>query len=101
MDTSSTDKLLNTIVDDMAYAAAIVDDLHERGYDNNFELMGNRLICLQSQECYAPRDFWVDEIYRFDHDRIGLRGYFVYALREPVNEVMGIFIARLVEDFHL
>jgi len=101
MDTSSTDRLLDTIVDDMAYAAAIVDDLHERGYDNNFELVGNRLLCLQSQEHYAPRDFWVDEIYRFDHDSIGLRGYFVYALREPIHDVMGIFIARLVEDFRL
>jgi hypothetical protein len=85
----------------MAYAAAIVDDLHDRGYDNNFELVGNTLVCLQSQEQYAPRDFWVDEIYRFDHDGIGLRGYFVYALREPVHDVMGIFIARLVEDLRL
>jgi hypothetical protein len=101
MDTSSTDRLLDTIVDDMAYAAAIVDDLHQRGYDSNFELIGNKLVCLQSQQHYSPRDFWVDEIYRFDHDNIGLRGYFVYALREPVHHVMGIFIARIVEDFRL
>ena len=101
MDTSSTDQLLDTIVQEMAFAANIIDGLHKRGYNHNFELIGNKLMCVESRQCFRPRDFWVDEIYQFNQEKVGLKGYFVYALREPSNDMMGIFSAHIVQDFQL
>lgn len=98
MTTNDVEVLLNKIAEDMNYADVIIDSLHSMGYNNNYELAGNKLVCLQTQLYYFPRDFKVDEIYRFDVGPMQLEGYYLYALRDSSGHPAGIFTAYPVQD---
>jgi hypothetical protein len=48
MTPKEVDVRLNTIIEEMQSAGEIIDDLHRLGYLYNFDLVGNKLICLQT-----------------------------------------------------
>ena len=98
MTTNEVDTLLNKIVEDMKYADVIIDSLHSMGYNKNYELAGNKLVCLQTQLYYFPRDFEVDGIYNFELDPMKIEGYYLYALRDSCGTPAGIFTAYPVQD---
>ncbi|HEY9007364.1 MAG TPA: hypothetical protein VIM75_14585 [Ohtaekwangia sp.] len=91
MDTSLAEKLLSRIVTEMDTATSVIDALHKRGYTYNFELTEDKLICLQNFKSYFPDDFIVDVVYPLEGANNDLRECFVFALREPITKVKGIF----------
>ena len=93
MDISIADRILYKIVADMQIAATLVDRLQLRGYTENFILVSNKLMCLSDHTYYCLSDFQVDEVYQIHDEAIGLKGYYVYALRQLANNLKGIFVA--------
>ncbi|HEY9049187.1 MAG TPA: hypothetical protein VIN08_24970 [Ohtaekwangia sp.] len=91
MDTTLTEKLLGRIVKEMDSATRVIEALHKRGYTYNFELTDEKLICLQNFKCYFPDDFVVDVVYPLEGASHDLKECFLFALREPLTEVKGIF----------
>jgi len=77
----------------MQYADELIDNLHSLGYRYNFDLIGNKLICLQTHMYFFTREFQVDEIFSFDQAPMGINDYYLYALRDPSGQAMGIFTA--------
>jgi hypothetical protein len=98
MNIFDVDNLLNKLIKEMRYAEMLIDNLHGLGYCLNFELEADRLVCRQTQTFFFPRDFQVDEVYRFDQDFKGIRGYYLYALRDLAGTVKGLFTAYPVPD---
>lgn len=97
MITNEVEILLNQVVDDIRCGEVVVDSLHAMGYNYNFELVGNKLLCLQTGLYYFPRDFEVDQVYCFDSTPMGIEGYYLYSLRDSSGPV-GIFTAYPVKD---
>lgn len=99
MQNYDVDTILSRLISDMDYAKCVVDQLHLLGYTNNFEVSGNKLICIQTRQTYLPKDMQVDEVYQFEKETKGLQGYFLYAIRNKDRSVMGIFTAYPAPDF--
>jgi hypothetical protein len=71
----------------------IIDDLRRLGYLYNFDLVRNKLICLQTHMYFFTREFQVDEVYRFDQEPMGIDDYYLYTLRVPSGQAVRIFTA--------
>ena len=91
--------MLRAIISEMEYPVEIVYRLRIIGYEYNFELVGNKLHCLQTKQFYLPRDLQVDEIFQFERYDKCMQGYYLYALRNSDNSVMGIFSIYPVAEF--
>ena len=98
MTTREVDLLVNKIIEDMQYAEELIDNLHSLGYQYNFDLAGNKLVCVQTQMYFFTREFQVDKVYRFDQEPIGIDDYYLYALRDPTGQPVGVFTAYSVSD---
>src|SRR5688572_22346726 len=94
MDISIADTILDKIVEDVRIATTLIDRLHKRGYKENFELVDNKLMCLGTHDYYCPSELQVDEVYQIDEEVIGIKGYYVYALRQIATNLKGIFVAQ-------
>ena len=80
---------------EMNDAVNVIEVLHSKGYEENFELVDGLIRCCSNKQYYKVRDFFVDEIYRFSDDSGVLNGTYIYAVRETWNSVKGIFIIHL------
>ena len=88
------DRILGKVSREMQPATEIIDHLRKEGYTENFELVNDLLMCAKNHQRYNVKDLQVDEIYRFDDDSDILDGVFIYAIREPWDDLKGIFILR-------
>jgi hypothetical protein len=95
MDLITANVIIQKIRKEMRSACAIVDLLHANGYTNNFQLMGDQLMCTENHFYYKIKEFQVDEIYRFDDESGTLNGLYLYALRHSWDDNKGIFIVDL------
>lgn len=95
METVIVEKMLRTIVKDMAYATGTIQWLWAMGYQQNFELVGNKLMCLQCLDFFYPSELTVDHLERID----GL--CYIYGLRHAKSNIKGIFVIYTDEDINI
>jgi hypothetical protein len=73
-------------------------DLQERGYDHDFILNNECILCIQQSELIHPEDFEVTETYRFDGNRRTRDNYIIYAIRTLNDDLRGILMTSF--NFH-
>ena len=79
-------------MDNFNNKAATIIDLQQRGYDQDFVLKNEYLLCVQCDELIAPDDFEITEVHRFD-GRPRLRdNYVIYAVRSVHTDLQGILM---------
>ena len=92
METITVEKMLNVIVRDMTYASCTVKWLSTLGYRQNFELVGDRLMCVQNKKFFKPSELTVDHLLKID----GL--CYIYGLRHDNLCIKGIFVVYTDKD---
>ena len=85
-------KLLHDLLDDLTPISSFIDELEFLGYDERFELLGNKLMAKVSGGIFYPNELSVDHLYHMD----GI-GY-VYGLRHRDTQVKGIFVLYSVNS---
>jgi len=86
------EKMLNEIISDMAYASCTVKWLSTLGYKQNFELVGDKLMCVQNKKFFGLNELRVDHLQKVN----GL-GY-IYGLRHDNLCIKGIFVLYTDSD---
>lgn len=67
-------------------------DLQERGYDQDFVLKSEGILCIQQNELVRPEAFEITETYRFEGKRRPYDNYIIYAVRSVENDFKGILM---------
>ena len=73
-------------------AEAIID-LQKQGYDQDFVIKNEHILCVQDSELISPDDFEVISAYRFDGAKRPKDNYVIYAIRSMHNDLKGILMA--------
>lgn len=76
--------------------AEVIIDLQERGYDNDFILRNEGVLCVQQNELINPDAFEITETYRFDGQPRPCDNFIIYAVRESNSDIRGILMASYV-----
>jgi hypothetical protein len=72
--------------------AQVIIDLQERGYDHDFILKNEYILCIQESQTISPDDFEITETYRFEgKDRL-CDNYIIYAIKSVNHNVNGILM---------
>lgn len=69
-----------------------VIDMQERGFDADFSLNGDRLLCTQLSVLIRPRDFEVVEMHYFPRSRESSCERMIYGIEVPSCGLKGILI---------
>ncbi len=69
-----------------------VADLQQRGYTYNLSLENKCLLCDEREIYLHPRDFEVDEVYRFEGNSDPGDESVVYAISSPKHSFKGILV---------
>ena len=72
-------------------AEAIID-LQLRGYDQDFVIKNEHLLCVQDSELISPDEFEVISTYKFEGGKRLRDNYVVYAIRSMHNDLKGILM---------
>src|SRR3569623_654156 len=72
-------------------AEAIID-LQLRGYDQDFVIKNEHILCVQDSELISPDDFEVIGAYKFERSKRLRDNYVVYAIRSIHNDLKGILM---------
>lgn len=86
------DFLLMKIVGDLSPLTANIDRLHRMGYVNNFELVGDQVMCLENRLCAPISDIVVDEVLEYTEEDGGLKKISLLAIYELKYGRKGIFL---------
>jgi hypothetical protein len=70
-----------------------VQDLQRRGYTENFNLQKDLLLCDEREIFLHPRDFEVDEVYRFEGNSDPGDENTVYAISSGKHKLKGILVS--------
>lgn len=82
----SVNRLLDDLMDTMTQFSCHIDDLFIMGYDQHFELVGNKLMCTASGAIFYARELAVDYLHH-------VRGIgYVYGIRHGDTNLKGIFV---------
>jgi len=73
-------------------ASAIIE-LQSRGYDRDFIIKDEHLVCIQTMQLMCPDDFEIIETYRFDGKECSCDNYIIYAIKSVDDEIKGILMA--------
>jgi hypothetical protein len=73
-------------------SAAIID-LQERGYNMDFILKNEFILCLQDKELISPDDFEITETYQFDGEKRPGENHVIYAIYAIHSGLKGILMA--------
>jgi hypothetical protein len=76
-------KLLTVITDTLT-------DLHNRGFTSDFILLGDRLLCTQTQCFFSSNEFDIIEVHSFEDDYSDKHQTVVYAIECLANTIKGI-----------
>jgi hypothetical protein len=68
-------------------------DLQERGYDHDFVLKNEYILCIQESQAICPDDFEITETYRFEGHSKMSDNYVIYAIRSFSHNLNGILMA--------
>jgi len=66
--------------------------LQSRGYDLDFVLKDENLLCLQERELINPDEFEVAETYKFEENNGIADTYVVFAIRSVQRDLKGILM---------
>ena len=69
---------------------AAINGLKERGYDLDFNIAFDKLICLQNDYCLNPGEFEITEVHRFEGDTNPSDEDVVYAVASKDGKMKGI-----------
>jgi hypothetical protein len=67
-------------------------DLQKRGYDQDFILKSEGILCIQRNELIKPEEFEITATYRFVGKRRLCDNYIIYAIRAAENDIRGILM---------
>jgi len=67
-------------------------DLQKRGYDQDFILKSEGILCVQQNELIRPEEFEITGTYRFEGKRRFCDNYIIYAIRSVENDIKGILM---------
>ena len=95
MNTFITDLIVHKIENEMRADCIVVDRLHRKGYNNNYQLSNNLLKCLSNNHYYQFKDFNVDELYNLEGFPGVSEGLFLLAIRHRIEGNKGIFVGSL------
>ena len=87
MKTFASNCPLNRIITDLADPVELIEQLHDHGYQQIFELVGNKLVSHQTGGFFYPREFHVDQ-----HIQLGELAH-CYAVNHLTEEIKGIYLA--------
>lgn len=93
-----SDLIIRKITNEMHSGCKVIERLHLKGYNENFELFNNLMRCARNNHCYRIQDFNVDEMYSIKDDSGVLKGFFLFALRHSMEGLKGIFLGELDDD---
>ena len=66
--------------------------LQERGYDKDFILKNECILCVQQGELINPDEFEITETYRFEGKPRLADNFIIYAIRAVNNDIKGILM---------
>ena len=69
-----------------------VNDLVKRGYTHDFNIDKNCLVCVGTTHQLSPKDFEIDEVYRFEGETDPGDENIVYAISSPKYGLKGILV---------
>lgn len=72
-----------------------IAELQSRGFTSDFNLLGNRLFCLQTKSFFSSNQFDVLEIYSFDDEHLNKPQTVVYAIECFTNTMKGILLENV------
>lgn len=72
-------------------AEAIIG-LQNKGYELDFILYNETLLCIQDRGLLNPDDFEITETYRFKSEVLQEEGYIIYAINSAHNGLKGILM---------
>ncbi len=64
--------------------------LRDRGYQLDFNLAFDKLICAQNNQCLNPAEFEITEVYRFEGDTNPSDEDVVYAVESKDGKLKGV-----------
>jgi hypothetical protein len=67
-------------------------DLQRKGYDQDFILKGDGILCIQQGALIRPEEFEITGTYRFEGKRRLCDNYIIYAIRSVENNIKGILM---------
>ena len=72
-------------------AEAIID-LQKQGYDQDFVIKNEHILCVQDSELISPDEFEVISAYKFERGKRLRDNYVIYAIRSMHNDLKGILL---------
>ena len=64
--------------------------LKERGYDLDFNIAFDKIICAQNDQCLNPAEFEITEVHRFEGNTNPADEDVVYAVESKKGELKGV-----------
>ena len=75
-----------------ATKAEAIIDLQRKGYDQDFILKSEGILCIQQSELIRPEEFEITGTYRFEGKSKLCDNYIIYAIRSVENDIKGILM---------
>jgi hypothetical protein len=79
--------------------ANLIIGLQKKGYDVDFILKDEYLLCLQERDLLGPEDFEIIETYQFKESQDDSETYVVYAIRSVHRDLKGILMTSYTAFF--
>lgn len=92
------DLILKKITNEMHSGCKVIERLHLKGYNENFELVNSLLRCAKNNHHYRIQDFDVEELYSIEDDSGALTGFFLFALHHRIEGLRGLFLNELDDE---
>ncbi|QEM03738.1 phosphoribosylpyrophosphate synthetase [Mucilaginibacter rubeus] len=67
-------------------------DLQKKGYEFDYVLKSENLLCVQNRELLNPDDFEIVETHLFEREAVNDRGCVIYAIASMHNGLKGILM---------
>jgi len=90
------DSLLTKIKKDLSPLTEKIEQLHMMGYINNFEVVGDHLLCIESRLAVSIFDVVVDEVCEYDDQDGVLSKVSLFAIHELIYRRKGLLMTREV-----
>jgi hypothetical protein len=101
MNTFIVDLIIHKIENEMREDCNLVNRLHRKGYNDNYELSNNLLRCLSNNFYYSLKDFNVDELHNLEGFSSASGGLFLLAIRHRIEGHKGIFVGYLDDNMEM
>jgi hypothetical protein len=73
--------------------SAALNSLKERGFNKDFNIAFDKIICADSNECLNPHEFTIIETYRFEGETNPSDEAVLYAIESNDGTTHGVFVS--------